>query len=178
MQIQRVVTDGGANMVATKFQVSLPSWDVTNEDFDEYEAIENDKADGVVHLSDESLEELEMLETGHSQEKLVFDGEEELAEEFSLDPDLQREFDDIEFDFENSAFILPPNPTLPSPRDKPYILLESLRSTCVAHSLQLVIKDGLSSMEVLFPKLHYLIIKSKCDFQNILGSCFRCDSTC
>ena len=51
---------------------------------------------------------------------------------------------------------MPSNETAPAQVEDRYVLISRLRSDCVAHKLQLVIKDGFKTMSVSLKKFFYL----------------------
>lgn len=132
-------TDGGSNMVANTFDIPIPGWE-TN-DTDTLEESRNSQIADSVALDEEVSSE-------HSPEPSDESDVYIELEFFVNDNEDEEETKDILLDFELS---------LPSPlstasvinTDRASVLNSSLRTNCVAHSLQLVVKDGLAKLQVI-----------------------------
>ena len=125
-------------MVANTFDIPIPGWE-TN-DTDTHERTRNPQIADSVVLDKEVSSEHSPETSDESEVYIEF-------EFFVNDNEDEEENKDILLDFELS---------LPSPQstasiintDRAMILNSSLRTNCVAHSLQLVVKDGLAKLQV------------------------------
>lgn len=156
-------------MIAAKFGSSLPSWEQSIIDGDR--AMDN-VADETVHLEDShddlisknsyvgnrsvereeptievelEIEDSDFVEKSQDLEeeirRALTDTAEEDEEEFRL----------IEMDFEDGIFSLSSRIISTSGQHSTTFVMSSpLRGTCIAHTLQLVIKDGLKAMHVIY----------------------------
>ncbi|XP_045032028.1 uncharacterized protein LOC116933634 isoform X4 [Daphnia magna] len=155
--IVMVKTDGGSNMVANTFMNDIPGWH--NEDEFSANDHQSDYVPAQPSTSTSSPSELDILaaETTQSMAEIeIADATEgdplwvllqELGFNFSEtelnDEDDVSEFRDLERDLEEH---LPSTESTFEPLDDDYILYSRLRSDCVAHKLQLVIKDGFKTL--------------------------------
>jgi hypothetical protein len=149
-QIFRVITDGGSNMLASDFGIQLPSWQsdstvpivtenstraLPESDFEQDEAIE------IEFTIDDNGETVPLWE-------IVVEPAEELREAAAEDRNVLFEQEDLEQELQDTIFSLSKATQTAVSNKSEYSLSSSLRSTCVAHILQLVIKDGIKAMAV------------------------------
>lgn len=134
-------------MLAANFAASLPEWsqsDDEEESLGSTDAVNESLAelDDMVEIQFEFEENAEVAEESQSaellKERIMFRD----IDRSAIDVD---ELHDVELDFESSTFTLP---QLPDPTE-PYAFIETLRSTCTAHALQLVVGDGLKTIDVI-----------------------------
>ena len=139
-----VKTDGGSNMTANTFELTLPGWQEDDEDqsmviptVSTPPTITADDSEGVEEIEIEfSLPDCdpvwEILRT-HGVSLSTEDAEEIIELEYGLDETMPSS---------NSI-------TLPTAEKPGYKLEFKLRSDCAAHKLQLVIKDGFKKLLVI-----------------------------
>nr|CAH0112994.1 unnamed protein product [Daphnia galeata] len=154
-----VKTDGGSNMVANTFLNSIPGWQNEEElpvnehasfDYDDPQPSTSDsnmqdKGSSQTLQQNEPMTELEIADS--SEDDPLWLLLQELGIKFSEagvhEDDDSREYRDLEKELEEQ---MPSNETAPDQVDDRYVLISRLRSDCVAHKLQLVIKDGFKTM--------------------------------
>ena len=149
-QIVRVITDGGSNMLASDFDIQLPSWQsdsavpivtenstrsLPESDFEQDEAIE------IEFTIDDNGETVPLWE-------IVVELAEELRKAAAEDRNVLFEQEDLEQELQDTIFSISKATQAAVNNKSEYSLSSSLRSTCVAHILQLVIKDGIKAMGV------------------------------
>lgn len=155
-----VKTDGGSNVVANTFKLNIPGWtQVSEEQLRESSSItdsaelENAPAAGAASttVTIENEEEMVELEIDDDEENeplwsILQEMGIDVAEAATLDEEDAGEIWNVE---EGLNDIMPSSDTIVPPANKEdYALQSKLRSDCVAHKLQLVIKDGLKAMSV------------------------------
>ena len=155
-----VKTDGGSNMVANTFKINLPGWTQVNEvqlrespSTIESIDLESVPAAGAASstTTNDNEEEMVELEIGDEEENeplwsLLQEMGIDVSEAATLN---EEDADEIRSVEEGLNDIMPSSDTIVPPKNQEdYVLSSKLRSDCVAHKLQLVIKDGLKEMSV------------------------------
>ena len=164
-----VKTDGGSNTVANTFLNSIPGWQNEEElpvnehasvDYDDPQPSTSDsniqdRGSSQTIQQNEPMTELEIADSSEDDPLWVL--LQELGIKFSEagihEDDDSREYRDLEKEPEEQ---MPSNETAPAQVEDRYVLISRLRSDCVAHKLQLVIKDGFKTMSVSLKKFLYL----------------------
>lgn len=136
-----VKTDGGSNMVANTFLNNIPRWDEEENEVTLNTLIpitEENLPDEMVEMeiSDEDPLWVLLQEAGLSLNSVAAE-EEELLEIESVENALEVMM--------SSSFSI----ITPQEKGGVYLMFSKLRSVCVAHKLQLVVKDGLKHLPVI-----------------------------
>lgn len=171
-----VKTDRGSNMVANTFLNSMPGWN-NEEEFSVNEDVSADYDDSQPFTSASNIQDRVNSQTLQQNERMteleIEDSSEDeplwlLLQELGItfseagvhDNEDGREYRDLEIQLEEH---MPSNETTPEDPDEfgdavagLYVLLKRLRSDCVAHKLQLVIKDGFKTLSVSYKKIALL----------------------
>ena len=143
-------------MVANTFHIAIPGWEDSTEGSSDTESIDYIQEEPLPSASsaESAAEEEEMVEIDLSSFEQEGDAFWSLltglgieSSEFSIGDDDREEFQDVERNME-TCMPSSNNATLPA-TEEGYSLNIKLRSSCVAHLLQLVIKDGLLALKVL-----------------------------
>lgn len=161
-----VKTDGGSNMVANTFEINIPGWTQESEAATQEESLSamefNDRLNEpstvnaakptspTTTTGDEMVElEIDCNEENEPLWSILKEmGVDVLEQAATLDEEDTIEIQSVE---EGLDEIMPSSDTIivPIHQDQEgYVLSSKLRSDCVAHKLQLVIKDGLQAMSV------------------------------
>lgn len=171
-----VKTDRGSNMVANTFLNSMPGWN-NEEEFSVNEDVSADYDDSQPFTSASNIQDRVNSQTFQQNERMteleIEDSSEDeplwlLLQELGItfseagvhDNEEGREYRDLEIQLEEH---MPSNETTLEDPDEfgdavagLYVLLKRLRSDCVAHKLQLVIKDGFKTLGVSYKKIALL----------------------
>jgi hypothetical protein len=157
-----VKTDGGSNMVANTFLNSIPGWS-NEEELSVNEHVDSQPSTSASNIQDressrniqgnEPMTEVEIADSSEDEPLWLF--LQEMGITFSEagvhDDEDDREHRELLIELEEH---MPSSETTTDELDDAvagiYVLLKRLRSDCVAHKLQLVIKDGFKTLSVSY----------------------------
>jgi hypothetical protein len=131
-------------MIAASY-INLPSWEANVNN------VEEDRTECNTDTVEMEIEFEESDEVIYPVFEIVDLPFEDLQEVTYMDYDEECEIAEVQEQFQSedsSSF----------DADETFKMVSSLRSTCIAHTLQLVVKDGLKGPEVIFLRYSLLII--------------------
>jgi hypothetical protein len=135
-----VKTDGGSNMVANTFVNNIPGWDEEEqfpiEDSVPHPPIASTSGVNPPSQEVEPMVEIKVSTTDDDNENIEFE-------------DVVAELEDMMPSTDSIPCVIIPLTGSSTGQETDYVLYSKLRSDCVAHKLQLVIKDGFKALVVI-----------------------------